>query len=196
MKKVSILSIFLCEAAMSFAQSIAGLQIAEIIASDDFNNRPCWSQSDSVLNNALGETQTLHWSNTLMNGSVGYKYGKSALTGSAALTFYWGGSFILRGFTIDTTKIYQLEIMVHPEGGSSGGWNNYSAVHLFAKDDKTVWQSTGIRSRISNNADTAGCNSPSRLAYDAWVSKLPSGVYALQVQNEKTDASKSARIVK
>lgn len=147
----------------------ANLEIEEVLASDDFEDKEAWinfdqDQFNTSLSNALGGTQEYYWSNTW--GGACVHAGKSAINGANCLQLHWGGTVSLQGFEIAPDKIYQLEVMVHPLGGISGEWNNWGAVHLFVFNNSNVWQSQGVRVRLSNNDASGG--SPALLALDVW----------------------------
>ncbi|MDR0506994.1 MAG: T9SS type A sorting domain-containing protein [Dysgonamonadaceae bacterium] len=169
MKKIYFLVMCLFASIGLYAQQITGLQVVEVLASDDFEDDEPWinfdqSGIDLTLNNALGGTQTYNWSDAW--GGACVHLGKSAVSGEKCVQLHWGGTLVLQGFEIDPAKVYQLEIAVHPQGGMSGQWNNWAAVHLFVFDQSNIWQSQGIRTRLSNNDQAGG--SPSLFAYDVW----------------------------
>ncbi len=170
MKKIYLLLLCVFASIGLYAQQITDLQVVEVLASDDFEDDEAWVNFDQpgvnlTLNNALGGNQTYTWSNAW--GGACVHSGKSAVSGEKCVQLHWGGTVVLQGFEIDPTKVYQLEIAVHPQGGVSGEWNNWGAVHLFVFDQSNVWQTQGVRTRISNNEATG--SSPSLLAYDVWV---------------------------
>lgn len=170
MKKIYLLFVYLVVSVCLYAQQITGMQIVEVLASDDFEDDTPWVNFDNDsfnhgLNNALGGTQAYSWSDTW--GGACVHEGKSAIAGKNCVQLHWGGSLILQGFEIDAEKVYQLEVMIHPLGGVSDKWNNWGAVHLFVFDNSNVWQTQGMRIRVSNNG-TEG-NSPALLAYDVWT---------------------------
>lgn len=169
MKKVYLLAVSLVVAICLNAQQLTGLQVVEVLASDDFEDDTPWVNFDSPdfnhsLNNALGGTQAYNWSDAW--GGACVHEGKSATAGKNCVQLHWGGSLILQGFEIDAEKVYQLEVMVHPLGGVSDSWNNWGAIHLFVFDSSNVWQTQGMRVRVSNNGEG---ESPARLAYDVWT---------------------------
>lgn len=170
MKKNYLLLIALMISASSlYAQQLTGLKVLEVLASDDFEDDAAWVNFDQPtginvnLNNALGGTQEYNWSNDW--GGACVHGGKSAVSGNNCIQLHWGGTVRLQGFEINPDKIYQLEVMVHPLGGMSGEWNNWGAVHLFIFDQSNVWQTQGLRVRISNNGEGG---SPALLALDVW----------------------------
>jgi hypothetical protein len=168
MKKMVLFTVSMFMLTGSYAQEITSVTTWEVLASDDFEKTP-WVNFDQPaaelqLNNALGGNQTCNWSGDW--GGACIHAGKSAVSGQNCVQLHWGGTLVLQGFEIDPGKIYQLEIAIHPVGGMSGEWNNYSAVHLFIFDSPDVWQQQGIRVRVSNN-DATG-SSPSWFAYDTW----------------------------
>lgn len=151
------------------AQYFTDLEVVEVLASDDFEDGIPWVNFDQddarvALNNAMGGTREYSWSNSW--GGACVHEGKSAVAGNNCLQLHWGGTVTLQGFTIDPTEIYQLELMVHPLGGVSGEWNNWAALHLFVFDQTNVWQTQGVRVRLSNN-DPAG-KSPALIGLDVW----------------------------
>lgn len=169
MKKIYFLFICFFACMGIQAQQLSGLQLIEVLASDDFEDDEAWVNFDQPgintgLNNALGGTQDYAWADTW--GGACVHGGKSAVSGNNCVQLHWGGSLVLQGFEIDQEKIYQVEVMVHPIGGMSGEWNNWAALHLYVFDSSNVWQSQGVRIRLSNN-DPAG-GSPSLLALDVW----------------------------
>ncbi|MEA4983176.1 MAG: T9SS type A sorting domain-containing protein [Paludibacter sp.] len=169
MKKNYLFLIALVFSASVYAQQITGLQVLEVLASDDFEDDAAWVNFDQKtgidvkLNNALGGTQQYNWSNEW--GGACVHGGKSAVSGNNCIQLHWGGTVRLQGFEINPDKVYQLEVMVHPLGGKSGEWNNWGAVHLFVFDQSNVWQTQGVRVRISNNGEGG---SPALLALDVW----------------------------
>ncbi len=171
MKKIYFLGMCLFAMMSIHAQQITGVQVKEVLASDDFEDDIVWTNFDVTdagldlnLNNALGGTQTYNWSSAW--GGAAIHPGKSAISGEKCLQLHWGGTLVLQGFEIDPEKIYQLEVMVHPIGGISGEWNNWGAIHLFIFDNYNIWQTQGMRVRVSNNS-SAG-QTPALLAYDIW----------------------------
>lgn len=169
MKKIYLLVVFLVASVCLSAQQITGLQVVEVLASDDFEDDTPWVNFDNPefnhkLNNALGGTQEYNWSDAW--GGACVHEGKSATVGKNCVQLHWGGSLVLQGFEIDPEKVYQLEVMVHPLGGVSGEWNNWGAVQLFLFDNSNVWQSQGMKIRVSNNGSGG---SPALLAYDVWT---------------------------
>lgn len=168
MKKNYLFFIALVFSVSMYAQQITGMQVLEVLASEDFEDDAAWVNFDQPgvdvrLNNALGGTQELNWSNDW--GGACVHEGKSAVSGNNCIQMHWGGTVRLQGFEIDPDKVYQLEVMVHPLGGKSGEWNNWGAVHLFIFDQSNVWQTQGVRVRISNNGEGG---SPALLALDVW----------------------------
>jgi hypothetical protein len=168
MKKIYLFFIALAFSVSLCAQQITGMQVLEVLASDDFEDDAAWvnfdqSGIDVNLNNALGGTQQFNWSNEW--GGTCVHAGKSAVYGNQCIQLHWGGTVRLQGFEINPDKVYQLELMVHPTGGKSGEWNNWGAVHLFVFDQSNVWQTQGVRVRISNNGEGG---SPALLALDVW----------------------------
>lgn len=169
MKKIYFLVMSLLSFVFVQAQQIPNLKVAEVLASDDFEDDAPWVNFDqpginTQLNNALGGTQSYQWLNTW--GGAAVHEGKSAVNGAQCMQLHWGGNVSLQGFEIDPGKVYQLEVMVHPIGGKSGQWNNWAALHLFVFDNSNVWQEQGLRIRLSNNDPTGG--SPSLLGLDVW----------------------------
>jgi hypothetical protein len=170
MKRFNLLMMCLFATIGLYAQQITGLQVVEVLASDDFEDDTPWVNFDQpgvnlTLNNALGGTQTYNWSDVW--GGACVHSGKSAVSGEKCVQLHWGGTLVLQGFEIDPAKVYQLEIAVHPEGSiDESGWNDWAAVHLFIFDQSNVWQQQGVRIRISNKNTTG--NSPCLFAYDVW----------------------------
>lgn len=170
MKKIYFLGMCLLAMMNIHAQQITGVQVKEVLASDDFEDDIVWTNFDVTgtgldltLNNALGGTKTYNWSSAW--GGACVHPGKSAVNGGKCVQLHWGGTLVLQGFEIDPEKIYQLEVMVHPLGGISDPWNNWGAIHLFIFDSYNVWQTQGLRVRVSNNGEGA---SPALFAYDVW----------------------------
>ncbi len=152
---------------ISYSQAINNVRVEEVLASDDFEDDAEWVLFDNpqyadqaALNNALGGTKSYcwkPWSPTWGGGCVQIQ--KSARTGTKSMQLFWDGLLLLDGFTIDSTKIYQLEVDIHPGGGTSDGWNQWAGIDLYTPNQPAhEWSEPAIRIRITNN-DTPG-NAP------------------------------------
>lgn len=168
MKKLTLFATMLLCTTFLSAQLITNTTVSKVLASEDFESKTPWINYDqtganTVLSNSQGGTGSYNWSTTW--GGACVNNNESAIGGTNCMQVHWGGYTILEGFIIDLTKIYQLEVMVHPAGGNDGTWNNCAAIHLFTFDDSNLWQTQGLRIRLANGG--AGGN-PNTLYADWW----------------------------
>ena len=175
MKKLTLFATMLFCASFLSAQLIKNTTVSEVLASDDFEKDSVWINFDQAslkinLDNSFGGTQNFKWSSAW--GGAAINKGASALGGNKCMQVHWGGYAILEGYTIDLTKIYQVEVLMHPAGGNDGTWNNWAALHLFTFDSSELWQTQGMRIRLMNGG-TGG--NPNRLDIDVWEGE--SGTY-------------------
>ena len=167
MKKI-ILLIFISLSFTVRAQLITNVSVSNILGSDSFEGNTPWVNFDSQgynrsLNNQLGGVQNFSWSSDW--GGAAINSGASASGGTQSMQIHWGGVERIQGFVYNSSKIYQLELLVHPAGGNDGTWNNWAAIHLFVANNSNLWQTTGIRIRLNNGGAGA---SPNQLALDIW----------------------------
>lgn len=167
MKKLTLFTMFLCVNLLS-AQLITNTAVSNVLSSEDFENKSTWVNYDQagaslLLDNSQGGTESFNWSSAW--GGACVNGDQSAIGGLKSMQVHWGGYAILGGYTIDLTKTYQIEVMIHPAGGNDGTWNNWGALHLFTFESSELWQNQGIRIRLMNGG--AG-NNPNTLAIDVW----------------------------
>lgn len=163
--------LFLLYADLISAQLIKNVQVSEVLASDNFEDHPAWINLDQAaikdklgLNNALGGTQNYQWSDQW--GGACINSGTDPTGGNQTLQVHWGGYVVLNGFQIDPLSTYQLEVIMHQPGGSDSNLNNYyGCVHLFIFQSSQIWQTQGVRVRITNGG--AG-NVINDLGIDTW----------------------------
>jgi hypothetical protein len=153
------------------AQSITGKQVTKVLTSDNFEGKTPWQNFDTqgivtTLNNELGGDMDCYWGTSLAWGGACYNSDYSARNDSTCVQLHWGGTVALQGFTIDQAKTYQLEVDVHAGPSVAGGWNDWAGIHLYVLDDSQIWQTQGMRIRITNGNATGG--NPNSVAYDVW----------------------------
>jgi len=138
--------------------------VSSILTSDNFESQTYWARCTN-LNNQLGGNANYSW--FYWDGQLVWP-GYSAIGGNKSMGVVWSGVVPLSGFTINPDSIYQIESLVHPTGGNDGAWNNYSGLHLYAINNTDIWQSTGVRVRLSNGTIGIGYGNPNRLIVDLW----------------------------
>jgi len=170
MKKLTLFTMLFCANLLN-AQLIKDFKVSEVLASDNFEDHPAWINFDQAtikgklgLNNALGGTQTYQWSDQW--GGAAINSGADASGGNQTLQVHWGGYVVLNGFQIDPVSTYQMEMIMHQPGGVDGNSNNYyGCVHLFIFQSSQIWQTQGVRVRITNGGTG---NVPNDLGIDTW----------------------------
>ena len=173
MKK--LLFLLLITANVINSQTITNVRVTNILGSDAFEGDTPWVNFDTPgynfgFNNQLGGINSYSWSRAW--GGAAINSGASASGGSQSMQIHWGGIVPIQGFIYNSSKIYKFEVMVHPPSGNDGTWNNWGAVHLFCSNNSNLWQTTGLRIRLTNGGP--GGN-PNRLAIDLWEGE--SGTY-------------------
>ncbi len=144
-------------------QAALGAGNIEVIASDDFEDdeheisfdQPEYAHQ-APLNNALGGNQDYRWKPWTSTWDGGHiAKGKSARSGIQCMQIHKDGLLLLDGFTIDPTKIYQLEVDIHPGGGvSTDGWEDWAGIDLYTlKQPQHEWSEPAIRIRINNSIE-------------------------------------------
>ena len=167
MRKVTFFTMLLCVNLLN-AQLIKNTTVSKVLSSEDFENKSAWVNYDQagaslLLDNSQGGTEPYKWSSAW--GGAAVNGDQSAIGGLKSMQVHWGGYAILGGYTIDLTKINQIEVMIHPADGNDGTWNNWAALHLFTFESSELWQSQGLRIRLMNGG--AGGN-PNSLGIDVW----------------------------
>lgn len=153
---------------VAFGQTISNIRLLSVLGSDTFEGDSPWVNFGTPgysfgFNNLLGGVNGYSWSTAW--GGAAVNNGASASEGVQSMQIHWGGVVPLQGFTYNTSKIYKFEVMVHPPSGNDGAWNNWGAIHLFCSNNSNLWQTTGLRIRLTNGG-TGG--NPNRLAVDSW----------------------------